>query len=210
MEALQKILSEHAKPLGIALMLLISLFIVYYFLGSSLATTKAFSEGDILFELDTGRAINDLARLSGGHDRTSVHPIYVLLANPWGSLLHVLTGSELKAALLLNSFFGATGVSMAFIFFYLYGGRLINSLLLALVFGFSMSQLFLSATPDTASLAICSLLFHLHLIFAWFSKKANSFFLVGGSGYLISGGDYHKFCSSFYLFYTAYLYLDTG
>ncbi len=150
---------KHKKVVSLGIALQLATFIFYLLLAFSLEETGVLENFDVLFELDPPRAIADFADFSGDHYRTTVHPIYVLLANPGGSLLDLILNSKVSAALIANAFWGSLGVLLAYTFFYIYGGRLLNSCLLALVFGVSMSQLFLSSTPDTASLAVCSLLF---------------------------------------------------
>ena len=96
--------STYKKLIGSALVLLIAAFSWYLTLSFRLETTQVFQEYDLLFELDPPRAITDLADYSGDHYRTTVHPIYVLLANPGGSLIRQFTGSEVSAALIANAF----------------------------------------------------------------------------------------------------------
>lgn len=160
------------KKLVLVAFLLQALFFAYYFsLSITLEKTQIFNEFDLLFELDPPRAIADLADFHGDHYRTTVHPIYVLLTNPGGSLLSLIVGSKMKAALMLNAFWGALGVVLAFLFFHSFSKQLMPSLLLALLFGLSMAQVLLSAIPDTASLAVCSLIFTYILFLKGLQKK---------------------------------------
>ncbi|MBR3582121.1 MAG: hypothetical protein IKO01_01590 [Kiritimatiellae bacterium] len=133
-------------------------FVLYFAAGSALSRTSAFAEDDILFELDTPRVIGDMTRPQANHYRTKVHPLYVLLVNPWGALAAERSGSEVDAAVLLNSLMGAAGVALGFLFFWLLAGRLADAVLLAALFGLSASQWILSAVPETPTLAVCSLL----------------------------------------------------
>ncbi len=133
-------------------------FVLYFATSTVLSKTVAFQEDDILFELDTPRVIRDMTLPEANHYRSKVHPLYVLLMNPVGALAKKLIGSDVNAAVLLNSLLGAAGVTLGFIFFWLYTKTLMDASLLAFLFGLSASQLILSIVPDTASLAICSLL----------------------------------------------------
>lgn len=170
-EGLWTRIASRKKPLMPGMGLLLAMFVFYIYLGFTLARAEVFQDMDILFELDVPRVINDLTNFSEGHHRTYVHPIYVLLVNPLGSFLHLLTGTQTGAAMMINSFLGALGVSLAFTFFYLFGGPLFNSLLLALVFGLSMSQIILFASPETGSLAVVSLLLTYILFLYGLQKK---------------------------------------
>lgn len=138
--------------------LFIPFFFLYLFCSTLLSQTSAFSEWNLLFGLDTPRVIGDMAVFYSNHYRTNVHPLYVILVNPIGDLISHLIHSDLRTALFLNSFFGASGVILGFAFLWLYQRKSIPALLLACLFGFSTSQFLLSTIPDTASLAICSLI----------------------------------------------------
>lgn len=184
MEKASKILCK-AFPFLCGMAILATFSVLYAATGLALSRTSAFTKDDVLFELDTPRAIGDMTMPQANHYRTTVHPLYVLMVNPWGTMLrnlvgremnrqvrlfHVwlvepdgemrkkLIGAEVNAAVLLNSFLGAAGVALGFVFFRLCTKRLVDAVLAALVFGLSASQLILSAVPDTASLAVCSLL----------------------------------------------------
>ncbi|MBD2104072.1 hypothetical protein H6F94_24735 [Leptolyngbya sp. FACHB-261] len=77
---------------------------------------------------------------------------------PFGFLLRVLTASQELAAVLLNSFFGATGVALVFLFFKNLTQKYFESLLLVGVFGMSISQLVFGSIPETYALTTCSII----------------------------------------------------
>ena len=158
----------------------ISLFIVFfclYFIASGfLEKASAFEEFDILFEMDTPRVIEDMTVFREDHSRTRVHPLFVMMVNPLGTLLTRLTQSGILTARILNSVFGAFGVALAFFFFLRYSRETIDALLLASLFGVSTSQLFLSSIPDTISLAVCSLI--LTYILFYFSLKSKKIYFL--------------------------------
>lgn len=99
-----------------------------------------------------------MTSFDANHYRTEVHPLFVLLLNPTGILLTRILRSQFLAAMFLNSFFGALGVVLAFFYFKLITESIYSSSLLACLFGAITSQFFLSVIPETASLAICSLM----------------------------------------------------
>ena len=113
---------------------------------------------DVLFEIDSARAIIDMTVFSGYHYRTEVHPIYVLLVNPPAEIIGRVISPDEITAIFINSMLGAMGTALAFFLFRLLHTKWLSALLLACLFGFSASQLFLSVIPETASLAICTLL----------------------------------------------------
>lgn len=133
-------------------------FISYFSFSLILSKTQAFAAPGLLFETDTLRVINDTTSLAANHYRTKVHPLYVLLVNPLGMFLSGIFKSQLIASLLINSFFGAVGTLLAYVYFHLLTKNLVESCLLAGLFGVTASQFFLSVIPETSALAICSLL----------------------------------------------------
>jgi len=164
--------------------LLFLLFFSFYF-GFSyqlVYKTPIAEYDDILFEIDTARSIIDMTVFSGYHYRTEVHPIYVLLVNPIGELIGRILPSNEMTAVFINVFFGAIGVSLAYLVLRHTNTKTITALLAALLFGFSASQFYLSIIPDTASLAICTLLFSYALLLISFhnQKVPLSIWIIAG------------------------------
>ncbi len=152
-------------------------FILYFSLSLLLAQTGAFSNYGIFFELDTPRIVGDMAIFDANHYRTNVHPLFVLLVNPTGTLLSHLLKSPLLAAMVLNSFLGAAGVLLAFFYFKSLTENIYSAGVLAFLFGITTSQLFLSAIPETAVLSICSLL-ATYIVFIFSVKYKRDDFLL--------------------------------
>lgn len=150
--------NEKRNFITAAIILFISFLLLYFSFGLLISKTISFTVSGVLFETDTPRVINDMTDFSADHYRTKVHPLYVLITNPVGSLLSGIIDSKPLTAIILNSFFGAVGILLAFIYFHLKTTDLVSSLLLASFFGLTSSQFFLSAIPETVSLAVCSLL----------------------------------------------------
>ena len=90
-------------------------FTLYFIVSLRLSKTSAFTEFDILFEMDTPRVIKDMTRPEATHNRTKVHPIYVLLMNPIGKPLSGLVSSELMRRVALN-FFWAGRIPRLYVF----------------------------------------------------------------------------------------------
>jgi len=142
----------------ICLLVFMTFFSLYYITSGKLARSGAFNEFDTLFEIDPPRVIEDMAVFGGNHARTIVHPLYVLMINPVGMLINFFTRDIVLTARIINSALGACGVVLGFLFFLQFGIELLDALLLSLFFGMTTSHFFLSSIPDTASLAICSLI----------------------------------------------------
>jgi len=149
---------QHHKSLLIPIALFFVFFSVYFIISGQLQASGAFDEFDVLFEMDTPRAIEDMVVLREDHSRTRVHPLYVLMVNPVGAALAWLVGDEVLAARILNSALGALGVALAFAFFTRYGRSAFDATILASLFGVTASQFFISAIPDTISLGVVSLI----------------------------------------------------
>ena len=174
---IQYIKNISPRPFSVAFFLSFFFFMIYFWISLTLSKTAAYNENDLLFGIDTVRVVDDMTVFSTNHYRTSVHPLYLLFVNPWGVLLKKIVGSKLLAALIINSFLGGFGVGMAFLFFYGYKKAIQHAVILASLFGVSASQLILSVIPDTATLAICSLLFT-YLIFLLSLKHENTYHAI--------------------------------
>jgi len=164
------------------LILFISFFLFYFFTSCMLQSAGAFKEFDILFEMDTPRAIEDMTELREDHSRTRVHPLYVLMVNPVGTLLARVTSDGILAGRIINGALGALSVALADAFFLRYGRKSVDASLLSSLFGATTSQYFLSSIPDTHSLAVVSLMLAYALFFTSLKEKNVHFipwFLVG-------------------------------
>jgi hypothetical protein len=133
-------------------------FSFYFYISETFARAGFFNKNNLLFEIDASRGVGDMTVFDAYHYRTTVHPLYVLLVNPVGISLQHFFSSPDDTAAFMTSIFGALGVLLSFVLFYCYSQKLFPSLMLAGLFGFSSSQIFLSTTPDTSSLAICSVI----------------------------------------------------
>ncbi len=147
------------QDIFIAIFVFILFFTIYFAYSNQLIQKTPIEKfDDILFEIDTARAIVDMTIFSGYHYRTEVHPIYVLLINPIGEIMGRILPSNATTAIFINTFFGAIGTAMAYLVSKLIKFNTFSAIVTTFVFGFSTSQFFLSIIPDTASLAICTLI----------------------------------------------------
>lgn len=185
------------------LILFISFFLFYFITSGMLQSAGAFDEFDILFEMDTPRAIEDMTVLREDHSRTRVHPLYVLMVNPLGNLLARFTGSGVLAARVINSAVGALGVALAYAFFLRLGRKPLDALILASLFGMTTSQYFLSAIPDTHSLAVVSLVLAYGLFFSALKEKKIHFLKWFVAGLFTLGVTTTNFAQAGILFFIA-------
>jgi len=131
--------------------------ILYIYLGVSLIGQHGkidFFGGDIW---KAGRAWTTFSATKPTYFKGS-HPLFLLFVCPWGSLLNSLTKSPELTVAILDSLFGAFAVFLSSIFFQKLTNQSTQALLLATVFGFSMSQLVFSSVPETYALAGCSII----------------------------------------------------
>jgi hypothetical protein len=173
----KKAIFENKRTLLAGIWLFVFFFCFYFTASFLLSQINFFKLDDVVFEIDFLRAINDIVSFSAEHGRTSVHPLYVLIINPLGCFLKVLFHSDIVAAMLINSFYGAFAVLFVFLIFFLFGRDHVNSILLSCLFGFSMSQLVSSTLPHTSSLATFTLLLT-YTLFLVSLKEKKLFFWV--------------------------------
>ncbi len=131
--------------------------ILYIYLGLSLVGQHDkidFLGGDIW---KAGRAWTTFSATKPTYFKGS-HPLFLLFVCPWGSLLNSLTKSPEVTVTILDSLFGAFAVFLSSIFFKKLTNKSTQALLLATVFGLSMSQLVFSSVPETYALAGCSII----------------------------------------------------
>jgi hypothetical protein len=164
-----------------SLFLLSTAFYVVCSVRLGAAPGHPFGHSSVLFEIDSPRVIGDMTDRLADHYRTKVHPIYVLLVNPIGSLVArtELLGEKITkyaVAILINSAAGGACVALAFLVFLQLGRRVFDAALLAAIFAFSMGHFFLSIVPETSSLATASLL-ATYLAFASGLKSGRAPFL---------------------------------
>jgi hypothetical protein len=168
----------------VAIGIFLAFFSLYFSFSLLLAQTGSFSNYSIFFEIDTPRVIGDMTIFDANHYRTKVHPLFVLLINPIGTLLTHILKSQLVTAIFLNSFFGALGVVLAFFYVKLMTESVYSASLLACFFGVTTSQFFLSVNPETASLSICSLMVTYILFLSAVKYKRDNFLLWVFAGIL--------------------------
>jgi hypothetical protein len=138
--------------------LLFLMFCVFYsFIGARLSVTNAFKEPNLLFQLDTPLFISSITGIGPYYHRVFVHPLYVLLLNPITSLLVLLHGQILNAAVTVSAVCGALSVMIAFLIFWTMSRRVLFSSLFCFLFGISAAQIIFSCVPETHCLSGLSL-----------------------------------------------------
>jgi hypothetical protein len=153
--------ARHRTDIAVSACLFASLLALYGWLSAKLIAVPGgpYYHFDIWFGIDAPRVIDDMTVASADHYRTKVHPLYVLMVNPFGTALRWLGGGAGKegTAAFISSTTGALNAVLAFALFRAVGGARLPSLLATLVFALSASQIYLSIVPDTFSLATTSM-----------------------------------------------------
>ena len=137
------------KSLVINVSLLIIFWALYAALGLALASTTVFNYMDVLFGTDVERVVYDLTALGSDHSYTTMHPLFVLFFNPIGFLLAAVLSSKIKAAVLINSFFGGLCVVAAHAFFRKAGLKKFHAVAFSVALGLSSAHLFFGSVPET-------------------------------------------------------------
>jgi hypothetical protein len=153
--------SAHRQMVLAAAALLGGLGAFYLLVGLliHLAPDRPLYMRELLFEADIPRISYDITEPGAGHFRSSIHPLFVLFANPIGYVIaSLLGGRTMLGAIVTDCLFGALAGLVAFVLYWrMSGGDIARAALLALVTGLSMSRIFFSAIPETYALASLSL-----------------------------------------------------
>lgn len=155
---LMSLVAEHSRTMGICAALVVGFSAIYIIGGQYIKASSALDVYDVLFEADPKRVVRDFTMFAADHSKTSIHPLYVLIVNPIGSMLSNLLGSNINATMLLTSCIGGINAGIAFLIFKHLIGNTVNSLLLAIIFALSMSQMFFGMLPEAHILEGLSLL----------------------------------------------------
>lgn len=153
----QRPLSEPWRTVAVLIALLLGFWTLYFHIGLAMEE-RGTLRNNMFFHSDIGRVIGDIARPNAPHDRTSVHPLFVLITHPLGAGLNYLIKSPPLAAVTLNSFVGGLSVALACLFFRIIGTSLRRSALGALLLGVSASNLYFGSAPETYIFSLFSII----------------------------------------------------
>lgn len=129
------------------LYLLLIFLCFYIFIGYSFK--EFLLKNNIFFGGDTERVIDDIVIFNSNHYRTKVHPLFVILINPFGVLLNYFIKNKIIVAIVLNGFFGS--ISAIFIKKYLELSNIKSYLkyMVLCLYLFSMTTLIFSSIPES-------------------------------------------------------------
>ncbi|MFC1497794.1 discoidin domain-containing protein [Verrucomicrobiota bacterium] len=131
--------------------------LLYLHMGMQIAKTQICDYDGLVFHADTAEVAEDITRFhTPNHGDTNVHPLFVLLINPFGVLLAKIFPVP-QAVLILNTIIGILIVWTAYLFFANAGLSFFQTLLWSVLTGASACNMFFAIIPErhiTASLAI--------------------------------------------------------
>lgn len=116
-----------------------------------------------IFGADNFRVIEDMTVFSGSHFRTKVHPLFVILINPFGLLLNLIVKNRVTTSFILNSFCGA--ISVVIMYEYLKKTDIKNCyrICLVIIYAMSFSTIIYASFPETFIFGATTLIFNQYL-----------------------------------------------
>ncbi len=118
-------------------------------------------DNDMYFQADSRYATSALTDREIQHRRILLHPLFIIICNPFGYALNQWLDHKELTATVYCSLVGAAGVLAACYFFIVIGVEKFRAIIYAIILGFSASQYIFSIVPDTyifSSLGIMCLL----------------------------------------------------
>ena len=121
--------------------------------------------GDVWLEADTERAINDMTSRSADHWRTTVHPLFPLIAYPpTKTLIKVFDIDNIKAARIINALASSLWISLFFLILRMIGCKSIDATLFSILATTSAAAVFWLPLPDTYLFGSISILLALGIV----------------------------------------------
>lgn len=131
------------KKNKIFIFLLFSLF--YFCIG--FYYREFFETNNIFFGADVSRIIDDLTIFDGNHYRTKVHPLFVILFNPFGVFINYFIKNKILTSIFMTSLC-ASGV-IFILFKYIKELAIELRIIFVMFYSFSMTTLIFSSIPET-------------------------------------------------------------
>ncbi len=119
---------------------------------------------DVWFESDLPRSFANTIARSSNHYRTSVHPIFSLIAFPPTYILYQLLGDAVTAVRIIIALVASIWISILFCLLRLFGCRRLEAILFSLIGIFSAAAIFWFSVPETYSFGSVSILLPLVVV----------------------------------------------
>jgi hypothetical protein len=122
-------------------------------------------EGDVWFESDTRRVIDDMTNRSANHWRTNTHPLFPLVTYiPTKLVMKVFRIKAVKAAMIVIAALASIWISTLYVLLRLIGIRSFEAMLFSLLGIVSAASIFWFAVPETYSFGSLSILLVLVIV----------------------------------------------
>ncbi|MDP7458539.1 MAG: hypothetical protein QGH47_07480 [Candidatus Woesearchaeota archaeon] len=142
--------------------ILLSLFLIFFItfssIGIKLGNIGAFKKSDLIFGADTTKTINDLTKSNRWHERSHVHPLFVLFLYLPSQILLKLLGSQITTSVIINALFGSFSPVLFYLILRKIGLRKDHGFLFAILMGLTPAYLVWGSVPDAHSFAAAALL----------------------------------------------------
>jgi hypothetical protein len=134
---------------------------------------------DVWFHADAPRVFDDMTKYSAPHDRTSVHPLFVILVFPVVSFVKtVFFVTPNTAVRIVLAGVASLSVSLLFITFRLIGCRQLDATLFSILGAISAAAMFWLAIPDVYSFGGLTILLGLTFVALTEHRKLSMFWYV--------------------------------
>lgn len=138
----------------IACLLFAFFFFLYTFLGIFLSYHFDFSENyDLLFNADSRRIIDDMSKIFGNHYRIKVHPLYVIMVQPFILLLTGITADKILSCIIFSAIVSSLTVVVVYKTATLFIKNNKVSILWSILFGFTFTSLIFAAGLEVYNIA---------------------------------------------------------
>lgn len=147
-------------------------FLVFYLLiGVLLSYNYDFSSSlDLLFDFDSERVISDISYIFANHTRLTVHPLFVLIIQPFYFIINGFTQNYILAIIFILSLFSSLSVVFMYKLFSLFSENEKLKILICLCYGLTFSNIIFTAGIELYNIAS----FILILFWYFIAKKINS------------------------------------
>jgi hypothetical protein len=179
---LQKIWPDLLILIFLAVMIAIASYQLSQHLGNVFS-----HEGDVWFETDTQRVINDMTDRSSNHSRTIVHPLFPLITYPvTNALMTVFKMTPFEAVRIVIALIASLWIITLFTILRIIGCRRFDGALFSILGATSSSVMFWCTVPETYPLGSLSILLALGIVAFAQNRNLFSFYYVIGSALTLS------------------------
>lgn len=169
------------------LLLFFILMLLFFLIGVFFIDYYTIKYGSSILGMDIFRAVDDMVVFNSDHYRTSVHPLFVILINPFGNILNLIIKNKNISSIIITSAIGSLNVLILKKYFEKLEISIKLKVIIILIYLFSTTTLIYSSIPESFVFGTFTLLLS-HLVFSKIEEekdfsdknKFNKFFLYYG------------------------------